>query len=99
MADPHPGASSTVELTVANDLGLHARASAKIVNLANEFDAETEIWLSYRGVEVSARSILGLMMFAAPKGARLTARATGPRAAEALARLEDLFRRRFDEEG
>ena len=85
-------------LTVENELGLHARASAKIVNLTNQFDGATEIYLARDGVEVSARSILGLMMFAAPKGATLQARAAGPQAEEALAALGDLFHRRFDEE-
>ena len=85
-------------LTIENELGLHARASAKIVNLTNEFDETTAIYLARDGVEVSARSILGLMMFAAPKGATLQARAVGPQAEEALAALADLFHRRFDEE-
>ncbi len=85
-------------LTVENELGLHARASAKIVNLTSQFDAATQIYLARDGVEVNARSILGLMMFAAPKGSTLEARAVGPQAEEALAALADLFRRRFDEE-
>jgi len=85
-------------LTIANELGLHARASAKIVNLTNQFDPATEIYLARDGIEVSARSILGLMMFAAPKGTTLQARAVGPQADEALAALGDLFRRHFDEE-
>jgi len=85
-------------LLVENALGLHARASAKIVNLANQFDNRTEIFLSCDGVEVNAKSILGLMMFAAAKGTTLKARAKGPQAAAALAALQDLFQRKFDEE-
>ncbi|MGD2063642.1 MAG: HPr family phosphocarrier protein [Nitrospirota bacterium] len=85
-------------LLVENALGLHARASAKIVNLASEFDDATQIFLSHEGIEVNAKSILGLMMFAAAKGTTLKARAKGPQAAAALAALQDLFQRKFDEE-
>ena len=85
-------------LLVENALGLHARASAKIVNLANQFESHTEIFLSHEGVEVNAKSILGLMMFAAAKGSTLKARAKGPQAVAAIAALQDLFQRKFDEE-
>lgn len=85
-------------LLVENALGLHARASAKIVNLASQFDDRTEIFLSCEGVEVNAKSILGLMMFAAAKGTTLKARAQGPQAGAAITALQGLFQRKFDEE-
>ena len=81
-----------------NALGLHARAAAKIVNLASDFDDATQIFLAHEGIEVNAKSILGLMMFAAAKGTTLKARANGPEAAAAIAALQNLFHRKFDEE-
>ncbi len=78
-----------VEVTVVNPLGLHARPSARIVQLLAPFDAE--IWLSLRGREINAKSIMGLMMLAAPEGAVLQARAEGREADAALAALAQAF--------
>jgi len=86
-----------LEVTVVNSLGLHARPSARLVHLLAPFDAQ--IWLSHRGREINAKSIMGLMMLAAPQGAVLRARADGPEAAAALAALVDAFANGFDPSG
>ena len=83
-----------LEVTVANPLGLHARPSARLVHLLAPFDAQ--IWLSHRGREINAKSIMGLMMLAAPQGAVLRARAEGPQAEAALAALADAFANSFE---
>lgn len=84
----------TIEVAVVNPLGLHARPSARLVQLLAPFDAQ--IWLSLRGREINAKSIMGLMMLAAPQGAVLQARAEGPQAAEALDALARAFANGFE---
>lgn len=84
------------EIVIVNKLGLHARAAAKFVTLAAGFDAE--IRLLRGGHEVNGKSIMGVMMLAAARGARLELRASGPEAEQALEHLDDLVRRRFDED-
>ena len=86
--------SRTVE--ICNERGLHARASAKIVKLAGEFDAEVSV--SRDGQTVDARSIMGLMMLAAGIGSTIEISAEGPEAKAAVAALGDLVAARFDEE-
>ena len=86
--------SKTVE--IANQRGLHARASAKVVKLAAAFDAQVSV--SKDGSTVDARSIMGLMMLAAGLGCCIEIAATGPQAQEALDALSQLVADRFDEE-
>ncbi len=86
--------SRTVE--IANQRGLHARASAKFVKLAATFDAEVKV--SKDGSTVDARSIMGLMMLAAGLGCCIEITATGAQAAEALEALTALVADRFEEE-
>jgi len=82
--------------TIRNRRGLHARAAAKFVKTAGEFDAEVEV---ERGENiVSGQSIMGLMMLAAAMGTSIDIRARGAQAAEALAALVDLVDRKFDED-
>ena len=83
------------EIVIINRLGLHARAAAKFVTLGAGFDAE--IRLLRAGREVNGKSIMGVMMLAAARGAQLELCASGPEAEQALEHLEDLVRRRFDE--
>ena len=85
-----------IELTIINKLGLHARASAKLTQLAAKFQAE--VWISKSGRRVNAKSIMGVMMLAAGKGSSILIEADGADAAEALAALETLVNRRFDED-
>jgi phosphocarrier protein len=87
-------AQRTVE--IINKRGLHARASAKFVKLATEFDAEVRV--SRDGQTVDARSIMGLMMLAAGPGCCIDIEAEGPDAGKAVDALAGLVAARFDEE-
>jgi phosphocarrier protein len=84
------------EMLIVNQRGLHARASAKFVQLAAGYDAD--IAVARDGMQVGGTSIMGLMMLAASPGSVITVTATGPQAAEAVAAIEDLVRSRFGEE-
>ena len=81
---------------IVNKRGLHARASAKFVKLATEFDAEVRV--SRDGQTVDARSIMGLMMLAAGPGCCIEIEAEGPEAEPAVEALVELVSRRFDED-
>lgn len=87
-------ARRTVE--IVNERGLHARASAKFVKLASDFDAEVRV--SREGSTVDARSIMGLMMLAAGFGSEIEIEAEGPQADEAIVALEALVAARFFED-
>ncbi len=80
---------------IVNDLGLHARPASKLSHLAGTFTAS--VTLVYGGTEVNAKSVLGLLTLAAPKGAQLTVRTDGEDEGEALAAIADLVARGFDE--
>ncbi|QUS36534.1 HPr family phosphocarrier protein [Falsirhodobacter algicola] len=83
-------------LRIVNEKGLHARASAKFVEVVEEFDAAATV--SKDGMDVSGDSIMGLLMLAASRGTSIGVVTTGPEA-EALAdALEALVARRFGEE-
>jgi phosphocarrier protein HPr len=86
--------AATVE--ILNERGLHARASAKFVKLASEFDAEVTV--SRDDQKVDARSIMGLMMLAAGPGSNIDIAAEGPDAQAAIDALAELVAGRFDEE-
>ncbi|WP_329741114.1 HPr family phosphocarrier protein [Dyella sp. A6] len=85
------------EIVVSNRLGLHARASAKLVQLVQGF--KSTVWLISKGREVNAQSIMGVMMLAASIGTPLTVRADGPDEESALDAVVALFDRKFDEGG
>jgi phosphocarrier protein HPr len=84
----------TVE--IVNARGLHARASAKFVKAAAQFDAEVHV--SREGSKVDARSIMGLMMLAAGIGSEIEIEASGPDAKAALELLCQMVADKFDEE-
>jgi phosphocarrier protein len=89
-------AQKTVKAKIQNQKGLHARAAAKFVKVANAYDAEIRV---VKGeTDVCGRSIMGLMMLAAGIGCEIELRAIGPGAGPALAALVDLIDRKFDEE-
>lgn len=90
------GESRRVSATICNERGLHARAAAKFVQCAEQFDAEVTV--TKGGVSVSGRSIMGLMMLAAGRGAVLEIAAIGRQADAALAALSDLVANGFDED-
>ena len=86
----------TRTVSICNQRGLHARASAKFVKLASEF--ESEIKVTRDGVTVDARSIMGLLMLGAGIGCGVEIEAEGVDAAEAIEALSDLVARKFDED-
>ena len=85
----------SAEAEIVNKLGLHARASAKLTQLAGSF--ESEIWLSRSGRRVNAKSIMGVMMLAAGIGSTVKIEAEGKDADKALAALLQLIRDKFGE--
>ncbi len=85
------------ELKVANRLGLHARAAAKLVQLLSGF--QSQVTLTGRGREVNAKSIMGVLLLAAAPGATLLVRVEGDDEEAAMHAAADLFDRRFDEDG
>jgi len=84
------------ELSITNQRGLHARASAKFVKCAEVFDAE--ITVTRDGMSVPATSIMGLMMLGAAIGTSIMVEAKGAQAEEALEALSLLVESKFDEE-
>lgn len=84
------------ELTIINRLGLHARPSAMFVKTASRFRAE--IWVEKDGERVNGKSIMGLMMLAAGQGSRLLVSCEGGDADKALAEIEAVILRKFDED-
>jgi phosphocarrier protein HPr len=86
----------TKDFRVSNKLGIHARPAAMFVKAANRFSCE--IFVEKDGEKVNGKSIMGLMMLAAGPGSKLTVHANGHDASQALAELETLINRKFDEE-
>jgi len=84
------------EFAIVNRLGLHARAAAKLVKLANRF--ASEIRITKNGMEVNGKSIMGVLMLAAHRDTSVVVRAEGPDAAEAIREIGELITRKFDEE-
>ncbi|WP_312369470.1 HPr family phosphocarrier protein [Stenotrophomonas sp.] len=84
------------ELIVSNRLGLHARATAKLVQVLSGFRATAT--LVAKGREVNAKSIMGVMLLAAAQGTPVTVRVDGEDEAAALEAVAALFERRFDED-
>lgn len=82
-------------LTIVNPLGLHARAASKFVNLAKTF--ESDIRLARDGNDADGKSIMSVMLLAAPVGSQVTLKVTGPDEAEAFAALEALIADGFGE--
>ena len=80
---------------IINKLGLHARASAKLSQLAGTFTCE--IWLTRNNRRVNAKSIMGVMMLAAGKGTSVLIETEGADAEAALAALQALIANKFDE--
>jgi phosphocarrier protein len=83
------------EIQIVNKLGLHARASAKLSQLAAQFPCE--ILLSRNGRQINAKSIMGVMMLAAGIGSSVTLETVGDQADEAMQALTALINNRFGE--
>lgn len=92
---PAAGPPLQRDMLIRNQRGLHARAAAKFVKIAEGFDAEIEV--EKGGTAVSGRSIMGLMMLAASPGCTIRVRAGGSDAAAALDALAALVDGKFDE--
>jgi phosphocarrier protein len=93
---PEAGAPVRRSVIICNKRGLHARAAARFVKLAWQFDAEVTV--AKNGTAVSGRSIMGLMMLAAGPGTEIELRATGPDAERAVVALAGLIGGGFDED-
>jgi phosphocarrier protein len=86
----------TKDFTVGNKLGIHARPAALFVKTANRF--RCDIFVEKDGETVNGKSIMGLMMLAAGPGSKVTVHANGQDATQALAEIETLMLRKFDED-
>ncbi|MFP7722064.1 HPr family phosphocarrier protein [Lysobacter sp. A3-1-A15] len=84
------------ELTVSNRLGLHARATAKLVQLLSGYKSNAT--LTAKGREVNAKSIMGVMLLAAGQGTQVKLRVDGEDEATVAEMVSELFDRRFDED-
>ena len=102
MSDPQAAAQDASigalrrTLAIANKRGLHARAAAKFVRTAGQFDAIVKV--GFKGQEVSALSIMGLMMLAAGIGSSIELTCSGHQATEAMAAISALVEGKFGEE-
>jgi phosphocarrier protein HPr len=85
------------ELPIINKRGLHARASAKFVQMVERFNAE--VWVTKGGETVGGTSIMGLMMLSAGPGTSIIVSALGPEAEAAIAAISELVGSKFNEEG
>mgnify|MGYP001379932464 FL=1 len=83
------------EVEIINKLGLHARASAKLTQVAGRYQAK--VWVGRNGRRVNAKSIMGVMMLAAAMGSKLVVETEGPDEAEAMAAVTQLIAGRFEE--
>jgi phosphocarrier protein len=83
------------DIEIVNKLGLHARASAKLTQTAARF--ASEVWIARNGRRVNAKSIMGVMMLAAAKGAKVTLEAEGADEAEAMQAMTALIADKFGE--
>ena len=97
-----PGAAADAtpivrELEICNKKGLHARASAKFVQMVEKFNAE--VWVTRGSETVGGTSIMGLMMLAAGPGTSVTVSAIGPEAQAAVDAIAALVADKFNEEG
>ena len=86
----------TKSITIINKLGLHARAAARLVQVASKYDCD--ITISLHGKKVNGKSIMGIMMLAASRDSVVEITTSGPDEKKALAGLEDLIQSKFGEE-
>ena len=91
-----PEGALSRELPIINKRGLHARASAKFVQMVERFEAE--IWVTKGSETVGGTSIMGLMMLSAGPGTSITVSAAGPQAQAALDAITELVAAKFNEE-
>jgi phosphocarrier protein HPr len=92
-----PAGALSREVPIINKRGLHARASAKFVQMVERFNAE--VWVTKGGETVGGTSIMGLMMLSAGPGTSITVSASGPEAQAAIDAIAELVASKFNEEG
>ncbi len=85
----------SIDIVISNKLGLHARAAAKLTQLASKFSSE--IFIARGAQRVNAKSIMGVMMLAAGLGVTVKVDATGTDAEQALLDIQSLFNNKFGE--
>ena len=95
--DDAPNGALVREIPIINKRGLHARASAKFVQMVERFNAEVTV--TRNGETVGGRSIMGMMMLAAGPGTTIKVSALGPDADEAIKAITELVESKFNEEG
>ena len=95
-ASPKPDGAITRVMKIVNEKGLHARASAKFVQLVEKYEAAVQV--SRNGDSAGGDSIMGLMMLAAGIGTSITVSATGPEAVQCIEALDALVSGKFGEE-
>jgi phosphocarrier protein len=83
------------QIEITNKLGLHARASAKLSQLASRF--KSEVWITRNGKRVNAKSIMGVMMLAAAKGSAVEIETSGADEADAMNAIAGLIADKFGE--
>ena len=83
------------EVTIRNNAGLHTRPAAAVVKLASKF--KSDFFIEMDGTEINAKSIIGVMSLAAPKGSRMVLRLEGEDEAEAARQLVEFFEQGFGE--
>ncbi|MDS1141690.1 HPr family phosphocarrier protein [Pusillimonas sp. SM2304] len=86
----------SIDIVISNKLGLHARAAAKLTQLASKF--QSEIFIARGAQRVNAKSIMGVMMLAAGMGVTVKVDATGDDADQALNDIQSLFDNKFGEQ-
>ncbi len=84
------------DILITNKLGIHARPAAMFVKTANRFSCD--VFVEKDGETINGKSIMGLMMLAAGPGSKLTLHAQGNDASQAVSEIEELVKRKFDEE-
>ncbi|HLS43321.1 MAG TPA: HPr family phosphocarrier protein [Paenalcaligenes sp.] len=85
----------SIDIVISNKLGLHARAAAKLTQLASAY--KSEVFIARQGQRVNAKSIMGVMMLAAGLGVTVTVDAEGEDAEDALNAIQQLFDNKFGE--
>ena len=95
-AAANAGRALAQQMTIVNRKGLHARASARFVRMAECFEAEIKV--TREGTTVNGNSIMGLMMLGAGPGSTILVQATGKQAREALDAISTLVENGFDED-
>jgi phosphocarrier protein len=86
---------ATAKFQIVNDLGLHARAATKLVQLASKYPCE--VTLSHQGQTANAKSVMGVLLLCGSKGATVEVSASGERADECVSAIGELIATRFGE--